>query len=288
MSARTRLAVLASLAVILACGFPVSKLAPEQPGGSGPETLFRGVTYIRETRSQPRAIVVHVVQIDLEEKGILPLVTPGDPDREYPLDARTTSEFVRDFGVQIAINGDGFSPWRALGPLGYYPHSGDPVDVLGFAASEGVVYSQPLDQLPTLYLTRTNRAVFNRPPAKIFHAISGLEMVLISGRPAPGLDGSLEPRSAVGLNRSGKRLILMVVDGRQPGYSEGVTTAELADLMMEFGAHDAMNLDGGGSASLVVQTAAGGTKVLNSPIHQGVPGRERPVANHLGFYAKTE
>jgi uncharacterized protein YigE (DUF2233 family) len=58
------------------------------------------------------------------------------------------------------------------------------------------------------------------------------------------------PRTAAGVTSDG-RLVLMVVDGRQE-RSRGVNLAELADLMRSAGAVDAMNLDGGGSSTLVV------------------------------------
>lgn len=59
------------------------------------------------------------------------------------------------------------------------------------------------------------------------------------------------PRTAAGISRGGRRLILVVVDGRQKGYSDGMTLRELANLMLMLGARDAINLDGGGSSTLV-------------------------------------
>ena len=59
------------------------------------------------------------------------------------------------------------------------------------------------------------------------------------------------PRTAIGLLADG-RALLMVVDGRQPSLSVGMSLEELAQLMLEFGAVDAINLDGGGSTTMVV------------------------------------
>jgi len=56
------------------------------------------------------------------------------------------------------------------------------------------------------------------------------------------------------------RLLLVTVDGRQPGVSEGVTLVEGARLMRSLGAVDALNLDGGGSSAMVVAGA-----VVNKP-----------------------
>jgi exopolysaccharide biosynthesis protein len=80
-------------------------------------------------------------------------------------------------------------------------------------------------------------------------------------------------------------LILIVVDGRQPFYSEGVTVQEMADLMIFYGGDNAINLDGGGSSTMVIQDPATGEyRVMNSPINF-LWGRERPVANHFGVFA---
>ncbi len=93
------------------------------------------------------------------------------------------------------------------------------------------------------------------------------------------------PRTAVGLDKQGKTLLLVLIDDKQPLYSEGVTLKELADVLAGYGAYKALNLDGGGSTTLVVETPAG-PRVLNAPIHTKIPLRERPIANHLGFYAQ--
>ncbi len=83
-------------------------------------------------------------------------------------------------------------------------------------------------------------------------------------------------------------MILLIVDGCQPNYSEGMTLAELGEIAIDYGAYTALNLDGGGSSTLVVEGAPGKALVLNPPIHRRIPpGRQRPVANHLGIFAKT-
>ena len=98
---------------------------------------------------------------------------------------------------------------------------------------------------------------------------------------------SAHPRTAIGIDKHGKQLIILVVDGRQPGYSEGVTIAELTHIMIEYGAYFAMNLDGGGSTTLVMEDRSGKPRILNSPIDNQIPGRERPIANHLGIFVKS-
>ncbi|MBA3891366.1 MAG: phosphodiester glycosidase family protein, partial [Gemmatimonadaceae bacterium] len=81
-------------------------------------------------------------------------------------------------------------------------------------------------------------------------AVGGFPMLAVDSAIAPALDSAhtqslgrvRHPRTAVGIGDGGRRLVLVVVDGRQEGYSEGMTLPELARLMLELGARDALNL----------------------------------------------
>jgi hypothetical protein len=86
----------------------------------------------------------------------------------------------------------------------------------------------------------------------------------------PDIAQGRAPRTALGLTQNGD-ILLLVVDGRQ-SHSRGLTLPELAQLLKEKGAVEAMNFDGGGSSALVVNH-----KLLNSPSD----GHERPVATAL-------
>jgi len=254
------------------------------------QTLFDGVTYRRIVRYVPRFAIAHVLIIDTRVKGTYLFVTPPDHAEGPPLDARTTSQFLQEFGVQIAVNGDGFTPWWSRTPLDYYPHVGDPVTPNGYSASGGTIYArgdQDPTPEPTLFISRRNALSFNKIPGRVYYAISGDYMLVQQGRPVTGLDDSVtNPRTAIGASANGRWLYLVVVDGRQPFYSEGMTFAELADLLDGLGAANAMSLDGGGSSTLVIQGEDGQPRILNSPIDHYIPGTERAVANHLGIYLR--
>ena len=90
------------------------------------------------------------------------------------------------------------------------------------------------------------------------------------------------PRTAIGIDSARTKAWLIVADGRQKGVSEGATLGELKETMKDLGAYDALNLDGGGSSTLVARINGAPLRVLNVPIHGKVVGRERPVANVLG------
>jgi hypothetical protein len=275
--------------LLVAAGCAVSRAVDLTNAGASDINRFTGITYQREERSAPRPMVIHTITIDLKANGIKVLVTPGDPDKDNPLEARTTSEFLEDFGVQLAINGDAFNPWWVLGPL-YYPTSGDGVGVFGFAASNGTIYSEGNERLPTLFIYRNNKASINNRVGKTHNAISGTKMLVQRGEVLADLDpeGPIHPRTAVGLNRSGRYLTIIIVDGRQPGFSEGATLREMAQLLKQNRVYIGFNLDGGGSSTLAIEGTNGQPMLVNSPIHQQIPGNERPVANHLGIFAREE
>ena len=261
-----------------------------EPVGEG--EIFDGVTYRREIRQEPRRAIVHVVTIDLSVPGIGFLVTPADNIDNHIYAARTTSQFLSEFGLQLAINGDFFQPWRENGPFDYYPHVGDGVDSRGLTISQGKTLTSgyvPHDERITLYITRDNRASLVEPAGEPHNAISGIHLLqngdyVASWGDAGYLD-HVHPRTAVGIDASGSKLIIVVVDGRQPNYSDGANMQELADILLENGAVDALNLDGGGSSTLVIEGADGQPIQLGSAIHTRIPARERPTANHLGIYA---
>jgi hypothetical protein len=91
---------------------------------------------------------------------------------------------------------------------------------------------------------------------------------------APGFFGSFvasrNPRTLAGVRRDG-RVLLVTIDGRRPGWSAGVTLHEAARVMRSLGAHDALNLDGGGSTTMTVRG-----EVVNVPSD---PTGERPVSD---------
>ena len=106
------------------------------------------------------------------------------------------------------------------------------------------------------------------PPFVPEFVIGGGPRLVADGRPAAATDRGIypegfaaarHPRTAAGVRADG-RILLVTVDGRQPEMSVGMTIAELAALLIELGAVEAVNMDGGGSTAMVVRG-----KVVNSP-----------------------
>jgi hypothetical protein len=107
-------------------------------------------------------------------------------------------------------------------------------------------------------------------------AVSGRQVLVAGGDVATTDDTELHPRTAVGIDTDDDRVLLVVVDGRSEA-SSGYTLLQLADLMVQLGADEALNLDGGGSSTMAVTPPGGALTVANTPSD----GEQRPVPEGL-------
>jgi exopolysaccharide biosynthesis protein len=106
--------------------------------------------------------------------------------------------------------------------------------------------------------------------------------ILRDGSPLAGLDTTTAAtRTAAGFGDHGRTFFLLALDGNAE-TNAGLTVSELAGVMREIGADDAVNLDGGGSTTLVTRSPGDpASTVRNNP--SGVA--ERPVANAVGVFS---
>ena len=255
--------------------------------------LFQGVEWARgeADKSEPRRQRVVAVRVDLRAPGIEFFATAANGDQPLETTSETTSEFLARNGLQVAINANFFSPCCAPGDK----------DLAGLAISRGEVVSPQEVRhhgAGVLLLTRDNRATIAVMDAtvlrtrEVWTAISGSGVVLVGGekpaRPTKAFATLAHPRSAVGVTKDGRYLILVAIDGRQSGHSDGATLAEVADWLTRFGAHDGLNLDGGGSTALVAESG-GRAVALNRPsgaVRGSVARQERSNGNNFGLWAR--
>ncbi len=249
--------------------------------------LFEGVRY--ERKVGPGRRVAHVVTIDLSSPGLKILVTPplsvSTPTSTWQIPARRTTEFLTAYDQQLAVNANFFYRQFSHGILHYRPRTGDGVNVVGWAMSGRRLYGRQDPSMRTLWFFEDGHAEITRERRPAQHAVSGYPL-LVDGRMPKAVvrADDRQPRVAAAVDRAGRRLILVVVDGRVPLYAKGATLPSLAALCLKAGAHQAIILDGGGSSTLVTRSIDGRPVILNLPVHGRIPaGYERPVANHLGF-----
>lgn len=92
-----------------------------------------------------------------------------------------------------------------------------------------------------------------------------------------------QPRTAFGVSKDGNTAIFMVVDGR--GDSIGATHWELGILMQEYGAYEAMHLDGGGSSTMVAKTEETPSLTVQNEVSES---SERKVINAVGIFQNAK
>jgi uncharacterized protein YigE (DUF2233 family) len=249
------------------------------------QPVYQGIDYRLDELGKPRILRIHTARIDTRAQGIRFFSTPDNGGKPGDVDGRRTASFLKEFDLELAINGTGFNPIVA---------EGKPVDVLGLSISEGKVVSE-LDREsrnPVLLITARNEVrifggSFQKQDLTNAHQAMqgwyGVGGLLVDNGKVVTEILDIHPRTAVGVSQDGRYLFLTVVDGRQPGLSEGMSLVELAEWMtQQLGCWDAMNLDGGGSTTMVMRNPDASARIVNSPSG----GVQRSVANHLGVHAE--
>ena len=122
---------------------------------------------------------------------------------------------------------------------------------------DGSLYNPSGSFLQSLHAGQSGQLTQNLGFPGSVDVMGGNPLLIVDGaQQTQDLSGSSDffnrqPRTAVGITGDG-RMLIVEVDGRQTGYSEGMTLQELADLMQSLGAQNAINLDGGGSSAMWV------------------------------------
>ncbi len=251
-----------------------------------------GLTLETETRTAPRPMRLHWLTADLNTPGLALAFSPVDPTSSSPAKvlAAKPTERLLTLGWKVLLNGDAF---YVIGDeKKRYPAVGDLLALQGYAVFEGKRYGQRSPNNGTFYVLNDRKTMgitYDAPPKNTWGAVGGYRIVLHDGKIGSHIDNTrLHPRSVIGFNNATRQVYFLVVDGRQPGRSEGATEQELGEWMLARGATDALSLDGGGSSVLIIEQD-GGARVVNRPV--GVwdqPGTVRCIGNAVGLTLKTE
>lgn len=279
-----------ALAILL---LPLASQARSEPPREGRD-LFQGIRYHHEHRTEPRPLNIRVLTVNLRAEGIRFAVTAPNPARTGPKDAvilKRTTALAKELKAQVAVNGTFFfadkKPWTAGAGAG----------VSYLAVYDGTVYSERRHEDEVL-LCWSGRGLelwvqpgaapwtFKPGDGQMALGMARWALLLRDGKSVAPAGKDQAPRTAIGVTKERDQAFLIVVDGRQKGRSEGVTLAELAGLLAELGAHEAINLDGGGSTTMVAQQPDGTYKILNRPSDLYPLSVERAVGTHLVVYAK--
>ncbi|MBO7742019.1 MAG: phosphodiester glycosidase family protein, partial [Victivallales bacterium] len=272
--------------------------------------LFPGIRHARLTTETPRLMCINFIRVDLANPHIRFVTNLADKDAGKPVPdcapdkngkprffirtrRTTTGDFmefcrkpVKDGGmglpVVLAVNASPWTPWEK-------PFTHKYSDNMGLMVSGGRLIC-PSNGRSGLVITKKRTLEFRDFPkgnvdiSDIHIALCGFSMIL-KGDKIIVADNTkdLHPRTVYGLSADKRFLYIITVDGRQKEYSLGASLYECAQLMLYAGAADAMNMDGGGSTTLVkYDDQEKKPLLLNRPSSGGK--YQRPVANTLGIY----
>lgn len=215
-------------------------------------------------------MALFILEVDLNSSRIK--IKAGTPNNNNTYATQVVSEIARTQDkvgnkVLAAVNGD------------FFTLPGIPQSIL---YKNGVAI-KPLDNTLCALCTYLSIDDMGKPtigtktkgvdPLKIKEAVGGFHLLVQDSLRVSQGDPSIEPRTAVGVTK-GNIVYFVVVDGRQPAYSNGMSFAQLTNVFMALGVKDAIAMDGGGSSTFVVREGSNFV-VKNLPSN----GVERAVAN---------
>lgn len=263
--------------------------------GAGPGVAAEPATVTELARSgwehrrvdlkEPVPNRAHLLRVDLRSGKVRAGVAVApDPDAGGPAEAALTSplKLGDDPRVVAFVNAN---PWDALpdadGRRNRRWYAGQAVDIQGLAAARGKVFSPPQRGYPSVWFDSQGRIRVDEVAGEeaVRDGVAGFGWLVREGKPCVDPGGPRHPRTAIGVDKENRVLLLAVVDGRQPSFSEGMTLEELAKLLAEHGCSSAINLDGGGSSIMALRAADGALRVVNSPSDRllGIKPVVRPV-----------
>ncbi len=230
----------------------------------------QGIQYSLKKSTDPIPNRIHVLRIDLASKKIKPKVVLGpDPDGDGPAEVALTDprKLASDSSVLAFVNTnpwDSFPNDKGKKNRNWYP--GQPVDIHGLAGTQGKMRSTTSPGNTSVWFDAQSGVHFgHRPEDKPEEGTTGFQLILSKGKLTVGEGGPRHPRTSIGTDEKGEILWLVVVDGRQKGYSEGMNMHELANVMKDLGCWSATNMDGGGSSVMGLIDKDGKMKIMNSP-----------------------
>lgn len=214
---------------------------------------------------------INIIEINLRCKSVKIIVDLDTQNR------KTTSQFAINNNLVAAINGD-------------YPR-------FGLHMNDGKILSHSFDRADRNFLgcdqenkcfvTKNNSIDLPEPGLEV--AIGGWQS-LSSGRFSCSTKTEKRctdkyakqkhPRTAIGLDKIKGKLYFIVVEGRLPEFP-GMTLDELSDLFKKLEIPEGLNLDGGGSSTMIYK----GARVNRLPLYQY---SERPVISHIGVAIENE
>lgn len=216
-------------------------------------------------------VAIFISIIDLDHPDIKIKITP-EKKHKY-----TTSLFAKENDCILAINGEAGESMAMDCELGEWTGN--------WIVNGKVVMLEDSDKRPFIGFDKSNKATYFKSQIvdtiyteSKYNAIWGRHDVLMDGSVQELQESRPYSRTIMGSNKKGNKLFLMVVDGKRPDYSIGLTYVECAEILKLLGANNAMACDQGGSSCMYISPMGG---IINRPADSD--GIERPIYSHFGI-----
>ncbi len=228
--------------------------------------LFETIITYLNSSSQP--MKVFILEVDLNNSNLrLKAGTPNNSNA-FARQTMTGIASVQDTvgnRVLAAVNGDFFNLTTGVPSSAIYKN--------GIAIKSqycaGCTFLS-IDDQNKPYVVSEDRTV---DVTKIREAIGGKQYLIKNSLKVTQSDISIEPRTTTGVSAT-NLVYFIIADGRQASYSNGISFSQLSEMYFALGVKDAINLDGGGSTTLVIKEGSSWA-VKNKPSD----GSQRQVAN---------
>jgi hypothetical protein len=239
--------------------------------------LYLDQRYINEAtnlyilkKDDPKAVIFLTIT-DLQHPGLEVKITPVFKEKYL------TSRFAKEHDCYIAINGEAGESMAMDCDLGEWTGN--------WIVKNKAVLLEDSDKRPFLSFSRNNHAAYYKAPIvdtvlteEKYNTIWGRFDILLDGEVQEDKYNRPYSRTIMGIDKEGQYLYMMVVDGKRPQYSLGLTFAESAILLKLLGAWNVMACDQGGSSCMYLKSYGG---IVNRPADSD--GYERSVYSHFGL-----
>lgn len=291
---------LVSVAAALACGLAAAAAdAGFAVDWSRARTVSDGIDVLELAADAPRLMKGYLMRVDLARNGFVGTgrcrANWGEPqpevqDRFVPCrtERQTTAAFMKEAraegrDVVAAINTTPWGPWDGRTFNARYAEPFGPTISAGRIVGWQDRASGAYFTVDTNGAARIVRQVPFADHRRYDLVQAAFSVILEKGAGCWNKgDVSLAPRMAVGLSADARTFYALAVDGRQPGWSLGATMADLAVTLQAAGASDALNMDGGGSTTMLYWDPAAQAPVM---VNRHDPARKavRRNAVNLGI-----
>ena len=224
--------------------------------------------------NEAHPLIATIAKIDLKNPSLTIINTEKTRFKKGFVLAETTLSFAKRNDTTIAINANFFTFKCSFLDSLYKP--------LGLYINEGIVLSNAHPDFAQLVFSPNREPLIQKSfdtSSDVMYGIAGFNQVLKDGKIViTGKSKKIDSRTLIGINKTKDILFLLCVDGERKKISEGATLIKATKIMKEIGAYEAIELDGGGSSTLITK--------INGKQHQLIPSSKkqfRKVATNLGF-----